>query len=154
MKSRIETQNVSCQRYLMRMLIDIFTPVVVSSCQVIVFVQFPQLCPSFFKSVLLHTSQLKKNAWICSFFDRGRCVSTRTSWSRCVSTHQRPPCWLIAPFLMTCGKYRERRCRRRRSTWREERSCPKAQGAWGLPWDGVSEWVSVTPFSENITCSD
>lgn len=82
------------------------------------------------------------------FVCRERCVSMRISWSRCVSTHQRPLWWHTAPTLMTCGN------RKGKLKRREERSHPKTQRAWGWAWGGVCEWASVTPFSESITCSE
>lgn len=82
------------------------------------------------------------------FVCRERCVSMRISWSRCVSTHQRPLWWPTAPTLMTRG---DRKGKLKR---REERSHPKTQRAWGWAWGGVCEWASVTPFSESITCSE
>lgn len=98
--------------------------------------------------------RLRLDGFTICLVHRGRCVSTRTSWSRCASTRQRPPCWPIAPTLMTRGNCSGRRRMRRTLKLRVEPSHPKAQRTWGLAWGGVSEWVSVTPFSENITYSE
>lgn len=107
--------------------------------------------PSFQSTIHVKNAYLPHRGfiWTLFVFSRERCVSTRSSWSRCVSTRQRRPCWPAAP-LTTSGSCKETKGSKTRTLRRVE--TPTAQWTQGIPGGGVWELVSVIPFLKNIVC--